>query len=137
MTKNSRFGLDTSVVLRLITGEPKELAERAGKFVEEAVREEIPLVVSDLVVCETYFALHSFYEVPKREAIRVLIAMFAEGPVVPADGEEILGVLDQSLKGPQKPGFVDRLIHARYAAADVNLVSFEKAARKLPGARVL
>ena len=137
MTRSSRFGLDTSVVLRLITGEPETLAERAGTFIEEAVREQIPLVVSDLVVCETYFALHSFYEVPKREAIEALIAMFAEGPLTPADGPEILGVLEQSLKGSQKPGFVDRLIHARYVAAGASLVSFEKAARKLSGTRVL
>ncbi len=137
MTHNSRFGLDTSVILRLITGEPEALAEQAGTFIEEAVREGVLLVVSDLVVCETYFALHSFYEVPKREALQALIAMFAEGPVVLADGPEILGALEQSLKGGQKPGFVDRLIHARYSVAEATLVSFEKAARKLSGARVL
>lgn len=137
MTQNSRFGLDTFVILSLITGEPETLAEQASTFIEEAIREGVLLVVSDLVVCETYFALHWFYEVPKREALQALIAMFAEGSVVPADGPEIFGVLKQALKAGQKPGFVDRLVHARYSVAEATLVSFEKAARKLSGTRAL
>ena len=36
-----------------------------------------------------------------------------------------------------KPGFVDRLIHEASQAEGGTLISFEKAARKLPGARCL
>ncbi len=36
-----------------------------------------------------------------------------------------------------KPGFLDRLIHAEYAELGASLVTFEKAARKLPQTRLL
>jgi len=35
------------------------------------------------------------------------------------------------------PGFVDRLIHAEYAISTKEVLTFEKAAGRLPGVRVL
>ena len=37
----------------------------------------------------------------------------------------------------QKPGFVDRMIHAQYKRGSATLVTFEKASSKLDGAIVL
>jgi hypothetical protein len=37
----------------------------------------------------------------------------------------------------KKPGFLDRLIHAEAAAARLPLVTFEKAAARLPDTRLL
>ena len=137
MARNERFGLDTSVVLRLIVGEPEDLAERAARFLSEVVEAGDSLIVSDLVLCETYFALHTHYGVPKREAIKVLAQMLTEGPVQAVDQSPILNVLKASAKGPQKPGFVDRLIQAQYEALKADTVSFEKASKFLPRTRVL
>jgi predicted nucleic-acid-binding protein len=137
LARSKRFGLDTSVVLRLIVGEPEALAERASQFLSEALESGDSLIVSDLVICETYFALHTHYDVPKREAIKVLARMLTEGPVKAVDGSPILNVLKASAKGPQKPGFVDRLIQAQYEALQADTVSFEKAAARLPRTRVL
>ncbi len=137
MARSKRFGLDTSVVLRLIVGEPEDHAERAAQFLVEALDCGNSLIVSDLVICETYFALHTHYDVPKREAIKVLTQMLTEGPVAAVDGSPILNVLKASAKGPQKPGFVDRLIQAQYQALQTETVSFEKASRRLPRTRVL
>lgn len=137
MSQSKRFGLDTSVVLRLIVGEPEELAARASQFLAEAVRTGDHVLVSDLVVCETYFALQAHYGVPKREALAVLIQMLTDGPVRSCEGSPILEVLKAALAGSRKLGFVDRLIHAEYQAAGTEMVSFEKAARRLPRTRVL
>jgi predicted nucleic-acid-binding protein len=137
VTRSERFGLDTSVVLRLIVGEPESLALRAAQFVDEAARTGAHLVASNLVVCETYFALHAHYGVPKRKALAVLVQMLTDGPVRAEAGSPIVEVLQAALGGVQKPGFVDRLIHAEYLAGDAGMVSFEQAARRLPRTRIL
>jgi hypothetical protein len=36
-----------------------------------------------------------------------------------------------------RPGFVGRMIHAEYRSAGCEVLTFERAARKLPGSRVL
>jgi predicted nucleic acid-binding protein len=56
--------LDTSVILRLLTGEPEALAGRALVEVQELPRGGEALVVSDLVVSEVYFALQYHYDMP-------------------------------------------------------------------------
>ena len=63
------IGLDTSVVLRLLTGVPLGQAEAARRMLA-ASRDTI--FVSDLVVSESYFALRHHYEVPHANAARAL-----------------------------------------------------------------
>ncbi len=65
-------GLDTSVVMRLLTGDPPDQAEVAATFVAESKAAGDRLLVTDLVVAEVYFALHSKYKVPKAEALQRL-----------------------------------------------------------------
>ena len=59
-------GLDTSVTLRLLTGVPTEQATAAREFVAASPS---PVVISDLVIAETYFALRHHYEVPHADAV--------------------------------------------------------------------
>ena len=74
-------GLDTSLVLRLLLGQPVEQSQRAIAFLEEVARRGDHAVVSDLVVAETYFALQYHYNVPKKEALAALRQMFADGEI--------------------------------------------------------
>jgi predicted nucleic acid-binding protein len=125
------------VVLRLLTGEPAVQAERALRFLEEALAEGHTPIVSDLVVAETYFALHAHYGVPKKEALRTLAEFLRSGLVAPEHGGGALDALDAAVASSQKPGFVDRLIHSQYMQIAGVLVSFEKASGRLEGAVVL
>ena len=130
-----KVGLDTSVVLRLLTGEPERQAQRAlGELEALAHRGAVPLV-SDLVVSEVYFALQYHYGVPKAEALSLLAKFLNESGVKP------LGAAATVLAVPNlatvNPGFVDRLIHAEYAHAAREVLTFERAAGRLPGVRVL
>ncbi len=130
-------GLDTSVVLRLLTGQPEAQTQRAVKFVEEATAGGSALVVSDIALCEVYYALHWHYGVPKRSALRAILAMLRAGPVRAMSGSPIEDVLQKALSSSAKPGFVDRLIHATYRDTGATMVSFEKAARKLEDCKTL
>ncbi len=65
--------VDTNVLVRHLTGDPPNMAQRATRFLAS----ERDLLLVDLVVAETVYVLESFYEAPRgqvAEAIRSLIA---------------------------------------------------------------
>ena len=130
-------GLDTSVVLRLLVGEPKNQADVALQYVRDLFAENQPAIVSDQVIAETYFALHAHYGVPKRESVRTLL-QFVDSDLVALEGggcaREVLVTMSAST---QKPGLVDRLIHAQYLKQADEVATFEKALGKLEKVTVL
>ena len=128
-------GLDTSVVLRLLTGEPSDQAARAEQLLDALFERSEQAVVSDLVVAESYFALQHHYGVPKGEAVAALRSLLESGEIVSSGvaGE----VLKTSGLASAKPGFVDRLIHDGYRRRGYDMATFEKAAAKWNDTRVL
>ena len=132
-----KFGLDTSVVLRLIVGEPVDQMETAYDFVSALCDSGEPPMISDLTICETYFAAWQHYNVPKPVALEKLCQLLESGKVVPEHDSRVLDVIKISKSSSNKPGFVDRLIHAQYRQASRQLVTFEKASKRLVGTRVL
>ena len=128
------IGLDTSFVLRLLVGEPEAQAKRAVAQLDIIRSEGKRCAVSDLVVSETYFALQYHYEVPKQLALDSLKDFLRSPEIVPIG--ESLAILQQTDLGKSKPGFVDRMIHAEYMREAAMMLSFEKAAGKLPGVSI-
>ncbi len=130
-----RVGLDTSVVLRLLTGEPEPLAAVAARRVEASLRAGDTVLVSDLVVSEAYFALQHHFGLSKAQAIEVLQEFLSEsGARAAGSANRILAM--RNLAAAQ-PGLVDRLIHAEYVRVADVMLTFEKSAARLTGARVL
>ncbi len=129
------LGLDTSVILRLLVGAPAKQFANAVAFLEHCAAQNVRVVVSDLVICETYFALQHHYGVPKAQALNALDQLFDSGDV------HGTGVAPQVLKTPRLStatlGFADRVIHAQYQERKASLASFEKASKKLPNALVI
>lgn len=130
-----KVGLDTSVVLRLLVGQPADQTARAVQFLDDLSRRADHAVVSDLVVAETYFALQHHYGVSKREALAALKQMFEEGEITATGAAQDVLALDGLASA--KPGFVDRLIHDSYLREVQAMVTFEKASGKLPSTEVL
>ena len=130
-----KTGLDTSVVLRLLLGQPAEQTAGAVALLDELAREGRQAVVSDLVVAEAYFAMQHHYGVSKQDALNGLRRLFADGEIKPLGA--VAAVLATDRLASAKPGFVDRLIHGAYLANADAMVTFEKAAGKLKAVRVL
>lgn len=128
-----RYALDTSVVLRLLIGEPADHLVSAVAFLDEAGRQGSKPAVSDLVIAESYFALQFHYGISKKDALGALHALLEGGEILALG--QAGKVLSES--NPSKPGFVDRLIHAAYVAEGCQMVTFEKAAGKLDDVVVL
>lgn len=127
--------LDTSVILRLLVGEPAFQYRVAQSFLDEQLAEGNPVFACDHVLAEAYFALQSFYGIPKSEALAVLLRFTRKSGVtvstVAAEVLELPGL------ATAKPGFVDRLIHGASQCTGQTLITFEKSAKKLPATLVL
>ncbi len=129
-------GLDTSVVVRLLTGEPEDLALAAVRYVEDRRQADDRLFISDWVLAESYHALQCHYQVPKAEVLQALRDLLAD-QLVEGTGDAP-AVLEISGLATANPGFIDRVIHRNYLGSGADeLVTFEKAAAKLPNVRVL
>lgn len=79
MAKTVSALLDTSVIVRYLTGEPAVLADRAAAILDG----EADLGVTDVVIVETAYVLLSVYEVPRHEVVDHLIALLRKRNVHP------------------------------------------------------
>ena len=129
------FGLDTSVVLRLLTGEPPELAARALERYQQGIANGDDFAVSDVVAAETYYALQHHYNKTKEESLAALMAL--------SGGERISFSPDfmAAIKTPNihkaNPGFVDRMLVSGYTSKSQITLSCEKSFRRLPDTEVI
>lgn len=129
-------GLDTSVLVRVLTGEPSDLALVALKYLLEREKAGDRVLVSDWVVAEAYYALQFHYGASKKETLDAL-GDFLASPGIEGTGE-VAAVLATPGLESAKPGFVDRVIHRNYLSSGAEEVAtFERAAAKLPQVRVL
>ncbi|MBA4159491.1 MAG: PIN domain-containing protein [Gemmatimonadetes bacterium] len=126
------LGLDTSIVLRLLTGEPEALARAATRRLEQAVADQETVIVTDLVAAEVYHALQHHYRMPEVEARALLRRLLASG-VVHLDPSGALAAFEPA----GGAGLLDRLIHARHQEAGAATLTFDKRQARLPGALLL
>jgi predicted nucleic acid-binding protein len=127
------WGLDTSVVVRLLIGEPAAQAAAARRELSERAADGI--AVSDLVVGESYFALRHHYRVPHAAAIRALRGLLADRRIHATGAAR--SVLAGAAVADQPPGLMDRLIHGDYERVPARMVTFDRDAAHLAGAKLL
>lgn len=116
------LGLDTSVVLRLLVGQPAELTAVALRRLEQAHADGDVVIVSDVVLAECYYALVHHYQFDKEQARQTLHKMAHSGTVTIEPIEARLA-LDKS----QGAGLVDRIILHRYRAHQAITLTFDRA----------
>jgi predicted nucleic acid-binding protein len=128
------IGLDASVVLRLLIGEPRSHVEIARRRIELAMSAGDRVVVADLVVAETFHALRHHYGVPETVALTRLREFLGSGVVStdPAGGVEALAPAV-----PARTGVVDRLIVARYRSLGALTATFDRRQARLEGGVLL
>ena len=130
-----KYGLDTSVILRIITGEPAELAHKVDTRIAEIIANGDEVEISELPVSEAYYSLQHFYGMTKEKAIIGLRALADE------DGFSFSPEAEAALATPDawraSPGLVDRMIANGYASHGHKTLSCEKDFRKLDFTEVI
>ena len=71
--------LDTSIVVRYLTGDPPELAEKAAQIIDREER----LWITDVVLAETSYVLTSVYKISRTIVIDHLIAFLQKENISP------------------------------------------------------
>ena len=82
--------VDTNVIVRHLTGEPREMAARATAYLQT----EDELLLTDLVAAETVYVLESFYEAPRDEVARSLRSLIAFDSIVCVDPALLLRAIE-------------------------------------------
>ncbi|MGH7321718.1 MAG: PIN domain-containing protein [Candidatus Rokuibacteriota bacterium] len=123
------IGLDTSVVVRLLIGEPRSQVERARHRIDRALAAGETILVTDLVAAESYHALRHHYAVPEGEALSRLRQLF-ESRVVRLEPPEAMGALTEG----RGEALVDRLVVARYRGLGAVTVTLDRKQGRLEGA---
>ncbi len=130
------LGLDTSVIVRFLTGEPESLALVARERIGEALQEGHELVIADMAVAEAYYVLHTIYGIPKKAAIAALLDLFQQPGFRAETNGVAVKALTETADSP-KPGLVDRMLHVGYTRECDRMLTFDKAVGKLDRVEVL
>jgi predicted nucleic acid-binding protein len=129
-----RYGTDTSVLVRLITGLPETEYRRCHEELTRMVEQEnVELFASNQVIGEAYIALQHHYGLSKAAARATLRDVLRSGLVAPLNGRSIFAILDAD----GGPGLLDRLIADDYARADHEVLTLDRKMAALPGVRRL
>ena len=126
-----RLWIDANIILRFLTGEPKELHVRATRLMTRAEQGTLELFVEDLVVAEVVWVLKSFYQRSMAEITDVLSAFLTAPGIAVADR----GILLQTLQWASEKNvdFIDALLALRAAAQGEEVCTFDTTDfRRLP-----
>lgn len=129
-----RFGIDTSILVRLLTGDPEEAFEACVAALT-ALREEEDgeVFASNQVIGEAYVAVQHHYGVAKQEARAGLQSVLTSGLVAPLGGAAVFEAL--SVRGGC--GLLDRLIAETYGRAGLVTLTLDDRMAALPEVRRL
>ena len=129
-----RFGIDTSVLVRLAVGEPardfQQCVEELRVLVEDQGGE---IFASNQVIGEAYITIQHHYGVSDADARAVLIDVLTSGLVAALNGYAVIQVLQTRYS----PGLFDRLIADDYSRAGLETLTLDRSMANLPNVRRL
>jgi predicted nucleic acid-binding protein len=129
-----RYGIDTSVLVRLATGVPAADFQRTVHNLTALVEKDgAQIVASNQVIGESYIALQHHYGAGKLDARVALAGVLQSGLVEALHGQSTLDAL-AAIKGC---GLMDRLIASEYAMGSCVTLTLDKKMAKLPKAKLV
>ena len=130
----ARFGIDTSILVRLVTGDPKEGFETCVRKLCALVEgDDAEVYVSNQVIGEAYVVLQHHYGVSKSEARAALVSVLRSGLVAPLNGAGAFAALEIATGC----GLLDRLIADDYRHAGLITLTLDRKMAALADARLL
>ncbi len=129
-----RYGIDTSVLVRLLTGTPEADYDACVERLSALVTEEgAGVVASNQVIGEAYVAVQHHYGVTRADARAGLLHVLRSGLVSPLNGRSVLDAIGST----GGAGLLDRLIADGYTREDLDVLTLDEAMASLPRVRIL
>ncbi|MGH8065299.1 MAG: PIN domain-containing protein [Candidatus Entotheonellia bacterium] len=85
----SRLWVDANVILRFLTKDPPEMAERLARLMAKAETGEVSLYISPLVPAEVIWVLKSFYRYSMTAIAHVIISLVST-PGIEIDNRQLI-----------------------------------------------
>ena len=128
------FGIDTSVLVRLVAGEPQAEFERCVETLRSLIEDNgAEIVASNQVIGEAYVAVQHHYGVSKTDARTGLLHVLRSGMVAPLNGRAVLAALEAR----EGAGLLNRLIAEAYSRAGLEVLTLDHRTATLPAVRRL
>lgn len=121
--------LDANILLRYLTNQPPELAERSRALLERAENGELKLILTPLVVAECVWVLKSFYKLPLAAIGAALQQVLELGGVTTQQRPIISAAL--SSMAQHTVDFTDAYLAELARAEGLSVASFDQDFRKL------
>lgn len=135
MSSPAGRGLDTNVLLRYVVQDDAEQYEHARAFIEDVLTADAPGLVHPVALCEFVWALRQVYKVPRPEIVNALRILLSVRTLRVLSDAAVREAVDRYAGGTAD--FADALLTVEYESVGTGLVTFDRAASKLPGARLL
>ncbi|MBC9890351.1 MAG: PIN domain-containing protein [Opitutae bacterium] len=123
-----RIGIDTSVLVRLITGEPPDAFARCVERLNDLAVSGAEIFASNQVIGEAYIAVQHHYHVSESDARSEISKALTSGLVAPLNGSDVIAALEVS----DGPGLFDRLIAEDYTRAGLEVLTLDRKMAALP-----
>jgi len=129
-----RYGIDTSILVRLATGDPEDGFEHCVRALTALIkRDDAQVFASNQVIGEAYIALQHHYGVSKRDARDALGTVLKSGLLGPLNGAAVFAALEADTGC----GLLDRLIADEYRRSGLITLTLDRKMAALPQARRL
>jgi len=128
-----RIGIDTSILVRLVTGQPPDVYSLCVERLTSLVADGAEIFASNQVIGETFVVVQHHYGAKKEDARAEIRNTLSSGLVAPLNGQAVLEALEASTG----PGLFDRLIANDYSRADLQILTLDRKMAALPAVRLL
>ena len=119
-----RLLLDSNVLLRFLTGEPRAQAEASRNLFLSAASGDVVLEVCPVVVAEVFYTLESFYKIGREEVAMRLAALLSRKGIKVMEHDRVFDALARL--GKINVGFADAYLAAGAALDSVPVASFDR-----------
>ena len=124
--------IDANIILRYLTNEPEEQAERTARLFEATARGEADLLVEEVVLAEVVWTLTSYYRMPRGDIASALLELLAEENIRAVDKESLRLAL--VIFSERNLDFADALLAAKaLLSGDPVVYSFDRDFDRIPG----
>ena len=129
-----RFGIDTSILVRLLTGKPADTYTACRNALQVLIEDRgAQILASNMVIGEAYIAVQHHYGVTKEDARDALLKVLKSGMVAPLHGRSILAEIENH----SGAGLLDRLIADHYRREELVTLTLDRRMSALPEAELL
>ena len=129
-----RYGIDTSILVRLLTGRPEATYAACRNTLKMLIEDRgARIFASNMVIGEAYVAVQHHYGVSKEDARDGLLKVLKSGMVSPLHGRSVLG----EIASRTGAGLLDRLIADDYRRAELVTFTLDQRMSRLPATELL